>query len=778
MRLNDPAGARPLWRELAQMPRYHTDLRLRLLLFDMALRLDDEAGMEKGLADIRAVERSEGTFSLYGQALRLLWQAEVKKTNVGPALAQAKEHLAKVMVQRPNWPAVHLARSRVHKLEGNPEKAIAELREALNHGETSPDVIQQLAALLTDRGRHQEAEQEMSKLREPLLAGDPDLGRLATLVALRKGDLRTAVATVDTLVKPDTTDFRKLLFRARVLAEAKKVEEAEKAFARAIELAPAEPVVWVARVQFLAAQKKREDEVQQVIDQAAAKLPPEKKALTLGQCYEVLGKQKEAAEAYKKALNDRPNDVAVVRAAANFHLMAGRVREAEPLLREITSGAVKEATEADREWARHGRALALAADNDYDHFREALHLEGLDLDDRGQLVRHRNQDTSIEQQKSQARVLATQIGQRQFRKRAIELLEGLHRNQALLPNDRYILALLYEADGKWNDARQILEDLVKMRPVSPQYLARLAQSLLQHGDLVQAEERIDQLKKLEEDRRVEANTFASVEMRARLEETRGNGDKALTRLQEHVSRKTEHPPEEVLLVIDSYRRQKRWAEAYSECEKMWDQKKCKPEVCGGVSVAILRGMTPTDGQAQRLEKRLREACTQNPQSMVLLLHLADLYDLRGRYRDAETLYRQILDAKNEPKNVVALNNLAWLLAHREGGAPEALGYIEKAVSGLGRRADLLDTRGLVYLKLGKREAALADLKEASEEAPTPTRLFHLAKAYHESRDRAAALGALDKAHKSLEQVKKPLPAVMHPTEQEECRRLLAELKVP
>ena len=47
---------------------------------------------------------------------------------------------------------------------------------------------------------------------------------------------------------------------------------------------------------------------------------------------------------------------------------------------------------------------------------------------------------------------------------------------------------------------------------------------------------------------------------------------------------------------------------------------------------------------------------------MLRLHLADLYDLRGRYPEAEEVLRDILKPENEPNNVVALNNLACLLA--------------------------------------------------------------------------------------------------------------------
>ena len=107
------------------------------------------------------------------------------------------------------------------------------------------------------------------------------------------------------------------------------------------------------------------------------------------------------------------------------------------------------------------------------------------------------------------------------------------------------------------------------------------------------------------------------------------------------------------------------------------------------------------------------------------MHLADLNDLRGDYAKAEELYREIL--KDEPGNVVALNNLAWLLAQKTGEGAEALQCVEAAVNGIGRRADLLDTRGTVRLSLGQNAAALADFADAVSDTPTAARLFHLAR---------------------------------------------------
>jgi Tfp pilus assembly protein PilF len=179
-------------------------------------------------------------------------------------------------------------------------------------------------------------------------------------------------------------------------------------------------------------------------------------------------------------------------------------------------------------------------------------------------------------------------------------------------------------------------------------------------------------------------------------------------------------------------------------------------------------MKPTDAQCEQAEGWLRTAIEKNPKNMALRMHLADLYDMRGAYDRSEQLYRDVLAV--EKGNVIALNNLAWLLAQHANKGEEALPYIDAAVQGVGRRADLLDTHGLVQLSRGHTDEALADLREAAADAPSPTRLFHLARALDAANDREAAKKTLREARKlGL------TPDGLHPHEQLVCRRLLEKL---
>ncbi len=767
-RAGDRQRARALWQSMTTLTRHKTDLRLRLLLFDLALKENDETGMQKTLADIRSIEQNTGVYHRYGDSLYQIWKA--RRSSDGEErrrlLSQARRSLDEVLAQRPGWSPVFLARAEIAELQGNPEMAIKDLQEAVNQGDHSPSVLRRLVALLLQRGREGEAKVQLARLHQSLLYNS-ELGKLAVAVQLRENNTDKAVELMRQVVREDSRDPADLVWMARVLAAAGKADAAEKRLQDAIETSSAEPAPWLAMVQFLMSNKRRDDAVQ-TITRAKAKLPADVAALTLARCYDMVGDSKQARKYYDEVLAQKPDDYETVWTVANAHLLANRAAEAEPLLRRLVS-KLKAPDPRLEATARRSLAMLLATGTDFERFTEALALVGLKLDSNGRLPIEERREESTEDLRAKARVLASQ-DQRQFRERAISILRQLERAKALTADDEFILAVLYEQEGEYRKSLAVLESLAEPKRRTPQYLAQYAMSLIVQRklpeDLDKAERVIGWIEELERQREVGPNGFASVELRARMLEARGKGDEAVALLTKHLAREGAKP-EEVLLLMSCLSRLQRYQEAYDLCQRTWDEGKCSPEVCGGVSIALLRVMNPTDAQVARVEKRLREAFEKKPQSTVLLLHLADLYDKRGLYDQSADAYRKVLE--REPNNVVALNNLAWLLAHRRGEAKQALEYINKAVTGIGRRPDLLDTRGVIHLALKDHAKALADLREAVEESPTPVRLFHLAKALHEERDAAKARETLQKAKEKGLQL-----SSLHPVEQDAARRLLEE----
>src|SRR5206468_4118981 len=109
----------------------------------------------------------------------------------------------------------------------NPEQAIADLRAALEKGETSPAVLRRLADLLKRHGRAPEADQVLGRLPQALLR-ERGLGRLAADVAQERGDVARALKIARDALNVETTkDPGDLVWLGRLLAAANQPAEAE-----------------------------------------------------------------------------------------------------------------------------------------------------------------------------------------------------------------------------------------------------------------------------------------------------------------------------------------------------------------------------------------------------------------------------------------------------------------------------------------------------------------------------------------------------------------------
>src|SRR5262249_50253898 len=154
-------------------------------------------------------------------------------------------------------------------------------------------------------------------------------------------------------------------------------------------------------------------------------------------------------------------------------------------------------------------------------------------------------------------------------------------------------------------------------------------------------------------------------------------------------------------------RQRQVDEALRLCEDAW--RAGPAEAVAEAAVAVVRGGGTTDEQLQAVERRVVAAIEQQPDSARLGPAPAELPDTQGKYTEAITQYRQVL--QRDPQHVGALNNLAWLLTLKEGQGEEALALIQRAIDRTGPRADVLDTRAVAFLTTGQSKPALDDLQE-------------------------------------------------------------------
>ncbi|MBN2065067.1 MAG: tetratricopeptide repeat protein, partial [Sedimentisphaerales bacterium] len=124
-------------------------------------------------------------------------------------------------------------------------------------------------------------------------------------------------------------------------------------------------------------------------------------------------------------------------------------------------------------------------------------------------------------------------------------------------------------------------------------------------------------------------------------------------------------------------------------------------------------------------------------------------DLIGKNNSqAMNIYREIL--ANDPKNTIAINNMAWMLCEDQNNPQEALKLALQGLEHSPEYADLIDTTGVIYYKLGeyqKSEEMLLkciNLYNTNNPALTGT-FFHLGRTYYKLKNSVQAGVYLKKA---------------------------------
>lgn len=761
----DPAGALATWRAWAR--GQGDDHRQLLVTFDMAIRARDAAVMAETIAALRRVEGPDGVGWRYAEARRLVLDATLGRNRKG--LAEARVLLGEVAKRRPNWSNVPLVLAEIDELEGDVDRALRDYDAAIALGESDPDVLGRVVRLMTDRGRYADAERVLARLQDQSVSTNV-LRRMAAVVSLRSGDTARALELARRAVAADSKDYRDHLFLAQALAAGRRGPEAEAALRRAVELAGDRPDAHVELVRYLAAAGLR-DKAAAAAAAAAGALGEAKQPLALAECYRLAGRGDDADRLYRQALAANPDDPTTLREAGTRFIQAGRLRDAQPLLEHLV--ALGPEAGDDARWARNSLALVLTAAGDPAQAGKVLALLGLDGPRPATTA---GDPAARDERRTQVRILALQRDDRR-RREAAAMLEDLTSGADATPADLVLLGQLYEGLGEWKKARAKLVAAAEADRTA-RTIVPLAQALLRNKEFADVDRWLDRLDP----------TPGTVRLKAQALRDRGQAKEAVAYVEAFGGEKRQ--PEAAAAILESlgqlgpaeraYRdlaraaprgglalarflgRHDRLDEALDLCDAAWAS--CPPPEVATATVEVVNGPGVGEGPRARAAQRIEAATGRDPDRRELVVSLAILRGLQGRYDDAEALYRKALAA--EPRDVVALNNLAWLLALRGTKRPEALALVERAIAVAGAQPALLDTRAVVLLGMDRVDPAIRDLEQAVAAEPEAAKYFHLARAHWLAKSPAAAAAAL-KNGKELGLK----DAALDPLERPEYRRL-------
>ncbi len=704
-------------------------------------------------------------------------------------LAKAHKELKRAAQIRPSWSRIAWLRGLLFDISNQRERALDYYKNAIDLGDQRLGVYKRTLELMREQGHFAEANELLRQLPENAKSSD-DFYRLFvefTILEPSRKESHQHALQVAEQATANSENYLDYVWLGQMASAADFPTKAEAAFRQArtkVEnafkkgKAKAEEVstVWVILLLFLA----ERDQEKALVEIQAAKnsLRKEQLPIVLAPCYEVLGKLKEAEEYYQLVLESDPSDPQLLRNVAGFYGRKGSFVRAEPLLRKLLQPETK-APEATLQWARQTLALVLSKKGNYVQFKEALQL----------IEENRKQgQLGLKDRQARALILATHPA---HQTEAIRSLNELAFGKASLPpNLRFKLAQLYYNNGDWEQVETQMQLLLKQSGNNPVYLAFYIRGLLKQGEAFRASLVMKDLL------RINSTAYEVIELQARVLHAQNDSTQAKQMLLKYARQKdaplhrvarlleelgfvaeaeeifqdfvaTSEDRNKLLVLARFFERQNRLSEALDTCEKAW--KTGTPAEVGLAAVELVHQGKAGSAQVQRVKSWIEKAIDQHPEEEFLPILLADLCGYQGFPKKSIQIYEEIL-AKNE-NQVIALNNLAYLLAFQPGKQQAAMQTIEKAFRLMGPVNELLDTRSIIYLQQKQANKAIRDLEKALLQEPNGTRYFHLAQAYLMAGQRFRAEESFQRAIEEYGLTAASLPTIEQPLFKELAQRL-------
>jgi tetratricopeptide (TPR) repeat protein len=203
-------------------------------------------------------------------------------------------------------------------------------------------------------------------------------------------------------------------------------------------------------------------------------------------------------------------------------------------------------------------------------------------------------------------------------------------------------------------------------------------------------------------------------------------------------------PETYPLLVRELANQDRVADAVEVCLAEATKSGSASPDAAIVLAQVLAGAPDEAASMARGEPTIAAALESQPENLDLLLAVAVLRVAHNDDAEAIRLFERVV--KLSPKNPLALNNLATLLAEQPERREAALGFVKRAMDESGRQPPFLDTLGTIQMRSGQAEQAIASLEEAvANGGGDPRYYFHLAAAYQLGQQPDEAQAALREA---------------------------------
>lgn len=481
-------------------------LRLRQYMLDIARLATDVEAAEQLAEEIDGIENN-GEVTHYAGAIasltryldtiraardaipedqeaeRVAAMEKASKDNV-KLLTDAQGLLAVAAEKDPTWSDVPALQGNIAIYQGDEPAAVGYYRRAIELGNRNPNVAYQVAQALHNQGRYLEADMVVRNLEERTEELPLNMAELASRINYQRQEYDRALDLARPLTKSHDADALGWIGWLEMVNE--RYDDAEKSLRQAIEAAPEEPGPWTSLVRCLVL-AGREEEAQQVLDEAITKIESRSRASAHAACLQMMGKNDEAERMYREALAAEPDSPSwLLRAAATFFITQPKtVQEGQSILERFVSGDVVDnlSPEDTQAWARRELA-SLLAQRDYKDYQRALQLVNENL--------AANPD-SVEDLQLKAQLLAHR-GEAEEKRESHNILQQLaDKGLKLDPRSRFLLAQQYLNENSQQGWQQYQSQMLELfqderaKEELPQYRLHYLEQLLRRDQIGQAQ---------------------------------------------------------------------------------------------------------------------------------------------------------------------------------------------------------------------------------------------------------------------------------------------------
>ncbi len=750
-------------------------IKRRLLLCKQVINDSEQA--QQIVNDIKSIEGQGGWQWRYEQAK--LWFAMDDFKNRHPQILSL---LQENMQINPNDQTSHLLLARSYERAGEMQLATSTYREILSQ---SPDdlrvIIPAVAALYSAR-QYDEAEQVLNRASRNNLY-HPELQRLQLQSYLRRGQLDSASGILQHLLVNDPNNQAACLSLALLKIQQGDYDQASKLLDKLKVLNPNSLPVIAAQIQLNIRQDKKAEALQ-VSDEMVKNLNNASAYILRARTYATLGQTDKAIKDLDHAVSIEPDNIEVWVSRSDFYRSKLQLKNASADIKQALSldpnnlQLQKRAiplflASGDLDMVREGKALlekALESNADDIQFRllkaRSILVEGTApaIENAKQILQKITED---QPENAEAWVLLGEIAIKQSQPgKAMEAaLGGLTYG----PNNKSLLLLKARAEAAKSPVLAIptLKLLHELDPNDLVTVVLMSNTYIKAGEPKKAVNLLrQQLTICDVASRRKCNNALAVALYK-------SGNKAEAQKEfDSLLESEPNDPNPLLAQVQLLKDDKDWGRL-NEKVVNWYGKHPEDSI---TPVAVARDlMLLEEGQARKTaEEILRIIIKDHSDSSKVISALAILLQISGRPAESAQLYERLL--KLEPDNIIAMNNLAWIICEVQGKPQEALDLAQRGLKIAPNYYDLIDTRGVIYYRLGELDKAIRDFNECIKLYPgiTPSSIgtrFYLARALSE-------LGQKDKAIQYLKEALEleSLNGGLSTADLAEAQRLLNELK--